>query len=338
MISRTNAGGGLGKSTLVVQTESGSVVTVSKGTETRNAVGGYGVWAFPGLSAGEWTVKAMKDGMTATKTVTMDGTNSVAVSLVYSKIPAFSYSGDYEIVDDADTPITTSDGNWKIRFLTSGVFTPTDLRGAENGIDVFLVGGGSGGKNNKNDYETGSGGGGGKTETVRNFQITANTAYPITIGAGGSPNKNGGQTIAFGSIVDGGVGKHGGSGGGGIGYAGYSDGGGYDGEYDGGDPEGSLYPGTGQGTTTREFGDIGGTLYSAGGGAGDYWNADEETNRESIKPGDDSAGTGALSETIAATAGKANRGGGGGGGSNKKANAAPGGSGIVIIRNARGVA
>ena len=338
MISRTNAGGGLGKSTLVVQTESGSVVTVSKGTETRNAVGGYGVWAFPGLSAGEWTVKAVRDGMTATKTVTMDGTNSVAVSLVYSKIPAFSYSGDYEIVDDADTPITTSDGNWKIRFLTSGVFTPTDLRGAENGIDVFLVGGGSGGKNNKNDYETGSGGGGGKTETVRNFQITANTAYPITIGAGGSPNKNGGQTIAFGSIVDGGVGKHGGSGGGGIGYAGYSDGGGYDGEYDGGDPEGSLYPGTGQGTTTREFGDIGGTLYSAGGGAGDYWNVDEETNRESVKPGDDSAGTGALSETIAATAGKANRGGGGGGGSNKKANAAPGGSGIVIIRNARGVA
>ena len=311
MISRTNAGGGLGKSTLVVQTESGSVVTVSKGTETRNAVGGYGVWAFPGLSAGEWTVKAVKDGMTATKTVTMDGTNSVAVSLVYSKIPAFSYSGDYEIVDDADTPITTSDGNWKIRFLTSGVFTPTDLRGAENGIDVFLVGGGSGGKNNKNDYETGSGGGGGKTETVRNFQITANTAYPITIGAGGSPNKNGGQTIAFGSIVDGGVGKHGGSGGGGIGYAGYSDGGGYDGEYDGGDPEGALYPGTGQGTTTREFGDIGGTLYSAGGGAGDYWNVDEETNRESVKPGDDSAGTGALSETIAATAGKANRGGGG---------------------------
>lgn len=338
MISRTNAGGGLGKSTLVVQTESGSVVTVSKETETRNAVGGYGVWAFPGLSAGEWTVKAMKDGMTATKTVTMDGTNSVAVSLVYSKIPAFSYSGDYEIVDDADTPITTSDGNWKIRFLTSGVFTPTDLRGAENGIDVFLVGGGSGGKNNKNDYETGSGGGGGKTETVRNFQITANTAYLITIGAGGSPNKNGGQTIAFGSIVDGGVGKHGGSGGGGIGYAGYSDGGGYDGEYDGGDPEGSLYPGTGQGTTTREFGYIGGTLYSAGGGAGHYWNVDEETNRESVKPGDDSAGTGALSETIAATAGKANRGGGGGGGSNKKANAAPGGSGIVIIRNARGVA
>ena len=339
MISRTNAGGGLGKSTLVVQTESGSVVTVSKGTETRNAVGGYGVWAFPGLSAGEWTVKAMKDGMTATKTVAMDGTNSVAVRLVYSKIPAFTYSGDYEIVDDADTPITTSDGNWKIRFLTSGVFTPTDLQGAADGIDVFLVGGGSGGKNNKDDYSTGVGGGGGKTRTVRNFQIAANTAYSITIGAGGSPNKNGGQTIAFGSTVDGGAGKHGGSGGGCIGHAGYSDGGGYDdSEYDGGDPEGALYPGTGQGTTTREFGDIGGTLYSAGGGAGDYWNADEETNSESVKPGDDSAGTGALSETIAATAGKVNRGGGGGGGSNKIANAAPGGSGIVIIRNARGVA
>lgn len=341
MIGRTNAGGGgaPNKSTIIVAAPMGSTVTCSMGTTTKTAAEKNGTWTFSGLDNGTWTITATLGAQTSAKTVEITRLTVEYVTISYSTIPEFTYTGDYEIVDDADTPITTSDGNWKIRFLTSGVFTPTDLRGAADGIDVFLVGGGSGGKNNQDDYSTGVGGGGGKTETVRNFQITANTAYSITIGAGGSPNKNGGQTIAFGSIVDGGVGKHGGSGGGCIGHAGYSDGGGYDdSEYDGGDPEGSLYPGTGQGTTTREFGDIGGTLYSAGGGAGDYWNVDEETNRESVKPGDDSAGTGALSETIAATAGKANRGGGGGGGSNKKANAAPGGSGIVIIRNARGVA
>lgn len=65
--------------------------------------------------------------------------------MTFSTIPAFTYTGDYEIVDDNDNPITTSSGNWKIRFLTSGTLKITDLRGAENGIDVFLAGGGGGG-------------------------------------------------------------------------------------------------------------------------------------------------------------------------------------------------
>lgn len=325
MISRTNAGGGLGKSTLVVQTESGSVVTVSKETETRNAVGGYGVWAFPGLSAGEWTVKAMKDGMTATKTVTMDGTNSVAVSLVYSKIPAFSYSGDYEIVDDADTPITTSDGNWKIRFLTSGVFTPTDLRGAADGIDVFLVGGGGG---TPGSYTGGAGGG--YTNTKRGVLIKKGTSYSITVGAGGTGNATGGSTSAFDAVANGGKpgvtsfkGGDGGSGGGG--YSGENDTpagvGGSDGS-DGG--AGSAVGGKGQGTTTREFAETFGTLYAGGGGGGAV-----TTN----KVGAGGAGGGANGMRDAA----ANTGGGAGGSIDDNTTSHRGGSGIVIIRNAREV-
>ena len=54
---------------------------------------------------------------------------------VYGK--DFTYTGEYLLIDD-------NDGNWRLKFLTSGTFIPlTDIM-----IDVFLVGGGGGGTNN----------------------------------------------------------------------------------------------------------------------------------------------------------------------------------------------
>ena len=50
-------------------------------------------------------------------------------------IPNFTYTGTYETVDDGD-------GNWRIKFLTSGVFTL--LKPKQLLIDVFCVGGGGG--------------------------------------------------------------------------------------------------------------------------------------------------------------------------------------------------
>lgn len=325
----SGGGGSLGKSTLIVQTETGSTVTVTKGSETRGAVEKYGVWAFPGLSAGEWTVKAMKDGMTATKTVTMDGTNSVMVTLAFNTIPEFTYTGDYEIVNDADEPITTSQDNWKIRFLTSGTLTFTALNGTENGIDVFCVGGGGGGAYSTARWNVGGGGGGGYTATHKNVPVIIGYAYDIVIGSGGGGNASGGSTSAFGHTASGGYsgsykdiapinGGNGGSGGGG----GWSGSGGVNGS-DGNSSDTKSIAGKGQISTpgpngetgnTCEFGEEGATVYSNGGASSKVTQVisqDENTGHGGDGDGTQNSGVTAYGY---------------------------GSSGIVIIRNARGVA
>ena len=114
-----------------------------------------------------------------------------------------TYTGDCTVIDDGD-------GNWRVKFLTTGTFTSIN----NANIDIFLVGGGGGGN-----Y---SGGGGGYTKTVKNVDISGNTNYTITIGAGGN-NAAGGKTSAFDFAANGGArGENtyagsGGSGGGGYG-------------------------------------------------------------------------------------------------------------------------
>lgn len=232
-------------------------------------------------------------------------------------VQKFTYTGQYIFIDDGG-------GNWRIKFLTSGVFTPLK----DMTIDAFLVGGGGGGGQNNSTYKLSSGGGGGYTTTKLNITLTAKTEYPIVIGTGGAPSTtsntgNGGNTTAFSQTATGGKeGKcrkagqgatvKGGSGGSGGGdckqlariYA-------YDGQSDG---AGGTNSGAGQGTTTREFGESTGTLYAGGGGAYAY----------SGEKGNGGAGGGANGGESAM-----NNTGGGGGGNGY------GGSGIAIIRNAR---
>lgn len=170
--------------------------------------------------------------------------------------------GTYQVLDDGD-------GNWRIKFLSSGTFTP--LKNMV--IDVFLVGGGGGGLENSS-YSAYYGGGGGYTTTVTSIVLSANTEYAITIGAGGAGKiiasnvgnaNSGGTSSAFSASASGGGGAgansggNGGSGGGGSNQ--YTDG---IGGSDGGNGTG-YYPGHGQGKTTREFGEATGTLYSNGG-------------------------------------------------------------------------
>ena len=231
---------------------------------------------------------------------------------VMDSAPKFTYTGTYEYIDDGG-------GNWRIKFLSSGVFKPLK----DMTIDVFLVGGGAGGSNGF------GGGGGGYTKTVKKTKLSSGTEYNIEIGAGGGVNGAGGTTSAFGNSASGGSpgdnfghGGNGGSGGGSEKQAGASD--------------GNSAGGTGQGTTTREFEEIDGDLYSGGGGGG---NAGDGTNPGAGGDGGGGAGGHAsgyypfiISHAIAGTP---NTGGGGGGrgyASGKYANAAAGGSGIVIIR------
>lgn len=105
-------------------------------------------------------------------------------------LPTFTYTGgDYEIVDDDNniiTNTTTYMGNWKIRFLSSGTLTISDLGCASDGIDAFIVGGGGNGASGTR-YTGGSagggGGGGGSAITVTRIAISTGTSYSIVVGA-----------------------------------------------------------------------------------------------------------------------------------------------------------
>lgn len=171
--------------------------------------------------------------------------------------------GTHQVLDDGG-------GDWRIKFLSSGTLIP--LKNMV--VDAFLVGAGGGSGNSF----CGSGGAG-YTTTVRSIVLVANTAYPIVVGAAGTngnSSTNGGETTAFSASAAGGKcsatgtsskvtpGGNGGSGGGGGSSPYGKAAGGTDGN-DGTDS--TSKGGTGQGTTTREFGEANGDLYASGGGS-----------------------------------------------------------------------
>jgi hypothetical protein len=167
-------------------------------------------------------------------------------------LPRFTYTGTYTLLDDGNR-------NWRIKFLTSGTFTPAGTMY----VDVFGVGAGGGAAANGGH----AGAGGGYTRKIAH-QLIGGTSYTVLIGAGGNPGSNGGTTsfavsgttllsAAGGFYATTDQGAAGGSGGSGY-YGGFQTPG-TDGS------NGGAGPGGGQGTTTREFGDANGTLYSTGG-------------------------------------------------------------------------
>ena len=272
---------------------------------------------------------------------------------------AFTYSGSYATEGNLE-------GNFVIRFKTSGTLKITNVGNTGGKLDVFCVGGGSAGNHSHNNStNTGGGaGGGGYTTTKKGVSISV-SSYSIVIGSGGQYNGNylivdsmaGGSSSGLNVSAAGGkisctrwpyvddpyaCGFDGGSGGGAHGYQGGSDGSTPD-DHD-------LYqpPGSGQGTTTREFGESSGKLYAGGGGGGGYSPTSGSDQREGGLGGDGGGGRGGyykyktdnnLTRTeYNASDGEANTGGGGGGcaGQNYTSkHAGSGGSGIVCIRNAR---
>lgn len=256
-----------------------------------------------------------------------------ATLTVASALPNYTYSGGHQLVDDGN-------GNWRLKLTSSGTLRFTNLGTGKDGVDVFLVGGGGGGSS--------GGGGGGYTNTVKGKTLAKNTDYWIDVGAGGArssstsasgSNGGNGGASAFnaiglsangGNTGDYGSGGAGGSGGGALYKAGASDGGTAASSSTGVGGTG----GAGQGRTTREFAESGGTLYAGGGGggagsstiasgAGGAGGGGEGGNQSSggLHKGDGYAGTDGL--------------GGGGGGRWSGYYSGKGGSGIVIIRNKR---
>ena len=320
-------------STISVTYPSGSTCTAKCGGTTLTAPDTSGSATFTVRFAGSWVISCSGGGNSATATVSITATGqSKSVALTYNKIPAFSYTGQYKIVNDSGTEISeTTTNNWNIRLLTSGTLTFTNLRGTSS-IDVFLVGGGGGSpsKTTSTDYGTVhcGGGGGGYTKTQKGVSVSANAGITVRIGAGGGAGSSGGSsTVAIngstysasgggaggaswwnGSNTVCGSGGSGGSGGGAASSGGFTGG---SGGSDGGNGSGgrsNVFPtgsaGSGQGTTTRAFGESSGELYSYGGSGG--------------------GGSVPVVGTLAANTGHGGQGSGGGGY-----------SGIVIIRGHR---
>ena len=119
MIGRVNTGGGGTGGTLTVTAPANVTVTVSKDgkTKTKNS-GTSGVVVFKGLASGTWTVTITGDDKTAKKSVVIITDYSTAIS--FSTIPEFTDTGDFDIVNDSDKPISMSQDNWKNRILTTG--------------------------------------------------------------------------------------------------------------------------------------------------------------------------------------------------------------------------
>lgn len=256
-------------------------------------------------------------------------------------IPVIGTDFNWTGGDNTYLVLNDDGGNWRIKFLTSGVFTPLK----DMTIDAFLVGGGGGGADSSSFGSGNAGGAGGYTKTEKQITLTKDTEYSIVIGSGGLGNNyyqsrstKGGDTSAFGVTAAGGnskipntnywYGVDGGSGSGALNAVGGSDGG-------NGGSYGSYTGGTGQGTTTREFGESTGDLY-AGGGAGS-----PKTSGMVISGGEGGGGSGTYyKENTELRDGAENTGGGGGGvytpGAPDSARyGGNGGSGIVIIRNFR---
>lgn len=249
-----------------------------------------------------------------------------------SKEYAFEYDGWCEVIDDGDK-------NWRVKFLA--VDEHNFKSNCEMLVDVFLVGGGSGGKGCTgawNGDSGGAGGNGGYTFTTRNITLSPNIDYSIVIGKGGeSGGGSGNASSAFGYTASGGTSRGGGSGGGSGGFYGgtYRCGAGGNGSSDGEGSYGqkSVIGPNGETGSTREFGEEMGTLYAGGGGGGGARNPDPY-NYCSGSNGTGGEGGGGTAGNNSLVNGKDNTG-GGGAGCKTRYSTGKGGSGIVIIRNAR---
>lgn len=264
--------------------------------------------------------------------------------------PKYDYTGNATLLKD-----NTEQGWWRIKFLSSGVLT---WLSPDAEIDVFLVGGGASGSSS-------GGGGGGYTDTHKKVSMSKNQRVQIQVGAGGASGNrssgNGGGASSFDSfLVRGGSSSYNGGGSGGSGGGGSVTGltqtagaGGTDGGSGGGHTSSGTYyreypGGSGQGKTTREFGDSGADLYSGGGGGSCRHSGGGSVTGAAGAGG---GGTPILAATGRYTGGtisdfffggKAGGGYGGGGGGGDSANAVDygngggsGAQGICIIRNAR---
>lgn len=255
-----------------------------------------------------------KKGVTCTATFTFDD----------ASFPQYTYNGSLQYTDEGS-------GNWHVKFTTGGTLTIAKAMT----VDIFLVGGGYGGSPGTGGVTCygGAGGRGGNVYTVYKRKVTAGT-YTITIGSGGSSGSAGSATSAF--SLSSASGSAGASGGNGASIA-------------GADTSTLVAASTGS-NGVYAFGSsaIDGIMYAAGGGGAACVNTkfvwSKNFGGESKAGGSTGGGHGADAQADGSAATNNTGSGGGGGGADASANGGggaygyqggAGGSGVIIIRNAR---
>ena len=229
-----------------------------------------------------------------------------------SSLPGYDFTGT------APTLLKDNNGNWELVFLTNCTIFFNRL---STDVDIFVCAGGNNAGNstgnNANGYALGGDGGRGGGTATETKTLEVGVGYPVVIGGAGQASS------AFGVIAAAGAGSYGGQG-------------------------ACTSPARAGGNGTDgvlAFG-TGGTLYEngtpikfgAGGGGG---SANSYAAGSGGASGGGSGGNGSTDEPESVRTGKANTGGGGGGGgrisptSGYSQSPGRGGSGIVIIRNAR---
>ncbi|HOP65526.1 MAG TPA: InlB B-repeat-containing protein, partial [Bacilli bacterium] len=287
-----NANGGTWSGTTPQTLSPGATTTINNPSRSGYVFTGWGISGSGSISGTTYTMGMGDATITA---------NWLAFANMYT------YTGSSTVINDGS-------GNWRIKFLTSGTFTPA----VNMTIDVFLVGGGGGGGTGGS-YNSDGGGGGGYTKTYTNKSLTAGTNYSIVIGAGGSTQTNGHSSSGFGYSASGGYGTSSGTGGaggsgGGSGATSSNTWGKNGGSNGANGTSGSYSGGAGQGTNTYEFGNSSLPAYSGGGGGGAYNNPAHTFYGGA--GGVIGGGAGGSSRgTRTGANGTANTGGGGGGGS-----------------------
>lgn len=241
-----------------------------------------------------------------------------------ASFPKYTYNGSLHYTDEGS-------GNWHVKFTTGGTLT---IEKAMT-IDVFLVGGGYGGNAGTGGYRCygGNGGRGGNVYTVYNRKIPAGT-YAIEIGSGGSSGSAGSATNAF--SLSSSSGTAGAAGGIGASIAGTD--------------SGAITYSTAGSNGVYAFGTsaIDGVMYAAGGGGAACVNTKfvwtKNFGGESKPGGTTGGGHGADAQADGSAATNNTGSGGGGGGADASGNGGGGahsysggygGSGVIIIRNAR---
>ena len=283
--------------------------------------------------------------------------------LPYGGVPAPEKIFKFEYTGEAVYSETGND-EWELEFNSSGSFTPYEAAT----VDIFIVGGGSGGSYGPIGDWTSAGGGGGRIFYQRGITLLANQTYSCVIGAGGTGGTSSAQTGADGGestfmkgttklyTAAGGSaptwisdsthvkGGNGGSGGAAplkwsvitanipAAKRGGENGG--NGAYV--SSAGATWSDCGISQwykmfdNTRKFRSNSGTLYASGGGHGGY---NTGTYAIGTGGGGSGAGDGSSVSGTRGSNGSANRGGGGGGGWNSAGG--DGGSGVIIIRKAK---
>ena len=110
-----------------------------------------------------WSVTSEDNSASVSgNTLTMGNTDTTVTANYLSFANMYTYTGPSQAIDDGN-------GNWRIKFFSSGTFTPK----VNMYVDAFVVGGGGGGYSYVS-IHGGGGGGGGYTKTYKGLWLGSN--------------------------------------------------------------------------------------------------------------------------------------------------------------------